>query len=449
MGPAATRKILLGNSAPVPRYTSYPTAQHFSPRIGSAAYADWLAHLPQHTKLSLYFHIPFCQTLCWYCGCNTKAVRRHEPVTGYLAVLAKEVASVAARVPADHEVAHIHWGGGTPNILSPDDIRQLDTTVRSAFKVAKDVEFGVEIDPRHIEAGQVAAFAAAGVTRVSLGVQDFDPAVQEAISRHQSFEDTKRAADLFRAAGVASVNIDLVYGLPHQTRESVERTIEQVLTLNPDRIAVFGYAHLPARFSHQKMIEDAALPDLVERFGQSQRMARRLAAAGFVRIGLDHYAQPHDPLAAKPLKRNFQGYTTEDAEVLLGFGASAIGQLPQGYVQNAVSTGEYTARINSNGLATVRGLELSPSDRIRAYVIEKLMCDLVFSSSELIYKFGQEALPLSEEADALVDSDREGLVERTADGFRVTERGRPFVRTICACFDAYLNHTPAQYSLAV
>lgn len=449
MGPVKTRRKLLQNAAPVPRYTSYPTAQHFSARIGPAAYADWLGALPPRAKLSLYFHIPFCQSLCWYCGCTTKAAQRHDPVTSYLAVLAGEVAAVAARVPAGHEVAHIHWGGGTPNILTADDIRALNATIRGAFKIAQDAEFAVEIDPRHIEADQVAAFASAGVTRVSLGVQDFDPSVQEAINRTQSFDATKRAAELFREAGIASLNIDLVYGLPHQTRESVERTIEQVLTLDPDRIAVFGYAHLPARFSHQKLIDESVLPDVVERFGQSQRMARRLAAAGYVRVGLDHYARPRDALAAKPLKRNFQGYSTETADALLGFGASAIGQLPQGYVQNAVSSGEYAAKITSHGLATVRGLELTAEDGIRAFAIEKLMCDLVFSSAELICKFGAAALPIVEEADALVDSDREGFVERTADGFRVTEHGRPFVRTICSCFDAYLGQTPAQYSLAV
>jgi oxygen-independent coproporphyrinogen-3 oxidase len=288
-----------------------------------------------------------------------------------------------------------------------------------------------------------------GVTRVSVGVQDFDDDVQAAIGRHQSFAATKAAVDAFRHGGVRSVNIDLMYGLPHQTRRSIDRTLRRVLELEPDRIAAFGYAHLPARLKHQRLIDEAALPDVVERYAQSRRIARRLEASDYVRIGLDHFAKPGDPLARGPVNRNFQGYTTDSASALLGIGASAIGRLPQGYVQNAVAAGDYIRRIRDCGLAAARGIELSMDDRVRAYVIERLMCDGTFSRSDIERRFGAAAGPVLADAELLVQSDQGGLVAATADGFRVTEAGRPFVRTICACFDAYMGTEGARYSPGV
>lgn len=437
-------------SAPVPRYTSYPTAPHFSPEVGPELYAKWLGELPESERLSLYFHIPFCDTLCWYCGCNTKAVRQHKPVAAYLEPLLVEVDRVADLIgDGKRQVSHIHFGGGSPNVLHPADIRRLDESIRARFDIVTGAEYAVEIDPRHMPEDRVVAFAEAGVNRISFGVQDFNRQVQEAINRLQSFEITKAAADLFRKHGVKALNIDLVYGLPHQTTASVIETLRQVLDLGPDRIAIFGYAHLPARLKHQRQIPDETLPDAMARFEQQDRLSAFLESHGFARIGLDHFARRADTLATKPINRNFQGYTTDAAETLIGFGASAIGKLPQGFVQNAVLAPDYSQRIRQGGLATARGLALTADDRIRGFVIERLMCDLAFPKQELSRRFGDAAQAILAEAETIVAADADHLVERTADGFRVTDRGRPFVRSIAARFDTYLANGKATHSSGV
>ncbi|MFA5898528.1 MAG: oxygen-independent coproporphyrinogen III oxidase [Hyphomicrobium sp.] len=436
-------------SAPVPRYTSYPTAPHFSPNVSADTYRAWLAELPADVRLSLYFHIPFCDSLCWYCGCCTKAVQRYEPVAEYLTSLYAEAAHVAGLLPAGHEVAHIHWGGGSPNILTPDDIGHLAETHRRLFRVREDAEFAVEIDPRGLDDARIAAFARAGVTRVSLGIQDFDTKVQAAINRKQSFAETQAAVTGFRAHGVEALNVDLVYGLPHQTRASLQNTVEQVLELRPTRIAAFGYAHLPERLKHQRLIPTATLPDTVERFAQASRLARILMRSGYVRIGLDHFALPDDPLAKGQLARNFQGYTTDTADTLIGLGASAIGRLPQGYVQNHPATAEYARRIANDGLATSRGIALTDNDRMRGFVIERLMCDLAFPARELRTRYGHQSEEILREARALLEADQDRLIESDGEAFRVTDRGRPFVRTIAACFDSYLDATTARHAPGV
>lgn len=437
-------------SAPVPRYTSYPTAPHFSPKIGPDTYARWLKALPGGSNISLYFHFPFCTQLCWYCGCNTKAVRRYEPVQAYVSALLREIETIGAILGTSQRVTHIHWGGGSPNVLEPADIERAGAAIRSAFSIAPQAEFAVEIDPRTLCDEQVTAFAGIGVNRVSLGVQDFEEQVQAAINRIQSFEATKRALDLFRAHGIGSVNIDLVYGLPHQTRQSVNKTILKVIDLAPDRIAIFGYAHLPARIKHQRLIDEKALPGITERFGQSRRLHRIVTAAGYKTVGLDHYARPADKLADDSIRRNFQGYTTDAADALIGLGASSIGQFPQGYVQNATAAGAYQALVEAGGFATVRGVELTMDDRVRAAVIERLMCGFDFSRSDLVSRFGSStAAPVIADAEALLEADADGLVMPTPDGFAMTDLGKPFVRSICACFDAYLGQGQAQHALAV
>lgn len=436
-------------SAPVPRYTSYPTAPHFSASVGPMEFAEGLRRLTPSQALSLYVHIPFCAQMCWYCGCNTKATRNVNTIQHYLEHLKTEILMVAALVPGDKPLSHIHWGGGSPNSLSAAQIRVLSETLRTSFHIGPETEFAVEIDPRWLDDDQITAFAESGVNRASIGVQDFNPDVQTAINRVQSVEMTKRAVDELRKAGVGGVNIDLVYGLPHQTRDSVANTIEEVIRLAPDRIALFGYAHLPSRAKHQSMIDETTLPDSVERFAQSRRAQRLLTEAGYVTIGLDHFAKPGDPLARGDIKRNFQGYTTDKAQALIGVGASSISQLPTGYFQNAVPRQDYERRVADTGLATVKGVLLTEDDKMRANVIERLMCDFEFSRSSLQNVFGERAQPLIEEAEQLVASDQEGLVEKTPDGFRVTPRGQPFVRAIAACFDAYLETGNARFSAGV
>lgn len=440
---------MTAHSTPVPRYTSYPTAPHFSPKIDHGQYASWLSALPDGGDLSLYVHIPFCHQLCWYCGCNTKATQQYAPVVSYLRSLAREINHVAERLP-DHRVVQIHWGGGSPNILAPADICALSDAIRARFNVDRDAEFAVEMDPRHLDPEQIQAFSNAGISRLSLGVQDFNEAVQAAIGRAQSFEMTRRAVDAFRNLGVASINIDLMYGLPRQTMESVERTAAQVLALEPDRIAVFGYAHLPQRMKHQRLMPVQALPNVAERLAQSARIGQILVEHGYVRVGFDHYAKPTDKLAAGNIARNFQGYTTDRCSALIGIGASAIGRLPQGYVQNAVAAADYARRIEQDGLATAKGIELSSDDKARGYVIEQLMCELRFSAADVREKCGASADDILRDADRVLEADENAdFVRRTADGFVVTERGRPFLRSICAHFDAYLEGSHALHSSSV
>ncbi|MBL8564907.1 MAG: oxygen-independent coproporphyrinogen III oxidase [Hyphomicrobiaceae bacterium] len=442
-------EMLKKYAAPVPRYTSYPTAPHFSPKVDAATYAEWLRATSADTPLSLYAHVPFCKEMCWYCGCSTKVTQRHEPIARYLNALEKEIATVSRHLPHANRVGHVHWGGGSPSILEADDILRLAAALKSHFNFAPDAEFAVEIDPRGLDEERIAAFAKAGVNRVSIGVQDFDEAVQVAINRMQSFEQTEFVVRTFRAHGVRSINIDLVYGLPHQTRSTLEQTLQRVLTLAPDRIALFGYAHLPARITHQRLIDEAALPDMTERFAQANRATNRLTQAGYVTVGLDHFALPDDTLATGKVHRNFQGYTTDKAAALIGFGASSIGRLPQGYVQNATPVADYERRVENGGLATVRGHAMSTDDSVRGLVIERLMCDFRFPTEELRERFGADAESVIEEAHMLASSENDDLVEPEGEGFRVTEKGRLFIRSICSVFDSYFGQGTATHSSGV
>jgi oxygen-independent coproporphyrinogen III oxidase len=435
----------------VPRYTSYPTAPHFSERTGANEYRSWLAALPADARLSLYLHVPYCDELCWYCGCNTKATQKYEPVSTYVAHLINEIDLVCEAVGDKRVADHIHFGGGSPSILKADDILCLGERLRGLAEISDDAEFAVEVDPRKIDEERIAAFAAIGVNRLSVGVQDFAPQVQMAINRMQSYEKTQAVIDDFRRHGVQSVNIDLVYGLPYQTQESVERTIEQVLLLKPDRVALFGYAHLPERLTHQRLLPSEHLPGSLERFAQANCAAKSLVDAGYVRVGLDHFARPDDRLARGDVRRNFQGYTTDEAGVLIGIGASAIGRLPQGYVQNAVSTAEYQRRVEAGKLATQRGHAMSQDDEIRALVIERLMCGLHFPEHELVERYGDAARGVVDAARELLKSETDGLIcaDPDGDGFRVTEKGRLFVRSVASVFDAYLNTAEVRHSAGV
>jgi oxygen-independent coproporphyrinogen-3 oxidase len=436
-----------------PRYTSYPTAPHFHPGVGPESYRNWLSTLPSDASLSLYMHVPFCDTLCWFCGCHTKITRRYEPIAEYLEALLREIAAVADAAPKAARVAHMHWGGGSPTILEPKDILRLAGAARAAFRFAPDAEFAVEVDPRGMTEEAVKALAASGLTRVSLGVQDFDPKVQEKINRIQTFEETKHVVQLFRNAGVRSLNIDAIYGLPGQHEAELLRTLDLALELKPDRIALFGYAHVPWMKTHQSQINEAELAGVVERYHLAEAAGERLTRAGFERIGVDHFALPSDTLAAAArqhrVQRNFQGYTVDPADALLGFGASAIGRLPQGYVQNEPAIKRYQRSVEAGDFATARGVAFSEEDCVRGGIIERLMCDMTFSSrtiAGLPAELARGALACA--AQALAE-DRDGFLRQTPDGFVVTELGRPFVRTIAARFDAYLARQEGRHSLAV
>lgn len=447
------RALISAYAQPVPRYTSYPTAPHFHSDIGPDEQVKWIEELEPASSLSLYFHIPYCDTLCWFCGCHTKITRRYDPVANYIPALEAEMRLISDHVPGGVRVTSVHWGGGSPTMLSPEDIDRLASGIHRHFNVAPEAEFAIEIDPRGLDAGRIDALAAAGVTRASIGVQDFDPTVQAAINRVQSFDETRQAVMWLREAGITSINIDAMYGLPHQTPEAVTGTMEKVVSLAPDRIALFGYAHVPWMKRHQSMIDDAALPDSVERFHQSNLAASLLRAAGYRQIGLDHFARQDDALAlaldAGTLRRNFQGYTCDTADALVGFGASAISCLPQGYSQNETAISKYRTQVENGQPATVRGVTLEHEDVVRRWVIERIMCDFAFSGQALNQQFGACCDFIEQEARDMEQFERDALIERTEDGFRVTEAGRPFVRAICAQFDAYLTTKKVSHSAAV
>jgi oxygen-independent coproporphyrinogen-3 oxidase len=418
----------------VPRYTSYPTAPHFGAGIGAETYAQWLAAVPEGADVSLYLHVPFCDRLCLYCGCNTAVVRHEAPKRAYARHLAAEAAMVAAALGRRARVTAVHWGGGTPTCLPADCLTSIMNDVHDLFDVAPEAEIAIEIDPVSLTAEALGAIAQMGVNRASLGVQDFDERVQEAIGRPQSFGETKAAADRLRALGIASLNLDLIYGLPFQTEESVARTARQALALGAERIAVFGYAHVPWMKKHQALIRDETLPGAAARFAQTSLIRRILEEeGGYIAVGLDHFALPGDAMAravqSGALQRGFQGYTTDAAPVLIGLGASSIGALPQGYVQNASSAAAYNAAIAGQEFATARGVALSAQDRLRRDVINAIMCDLT-----------AEIPPaLLSEAAVLEDFAADGLVAWDGRRVVVTARGRPFVRNVAAVFDAYLQ----------
>ncbi len=445
--------LITAYAHPVPRYTSYPTAPHFHGDVGPNQQTGWIEALDPASSLSLYFHIPYCDTLCWFCGCHTKITRRYDPVANYIPALEAEMRLVRASVPAGVRVTSVHWGGGSPTMLSPPDIERLASGIDQYFDVEPDAEFAIEIDPRGLDRGRIDALAKGGVTRASIGVQDFDPTVQAAINRVQSFDETSQVVRWLRDAEISSINIDAMYGLPHQTLDAVTDTMEKVVSLAPDRVALFGYAHVPWLKRHQSMIDEAALPNTVERFRQSTLAAQLLIAAGYRQIGLDHFARSNDGLAraldAGTLRRNFQGYTSDTADALIGFGASAISCLPQGYSQNETAIAQYRARVEGDQLATVRGVSLGLEDVVRRWVIERIMCDFAFSGRALTERFETNIDAVLEEARGMGRFERDALIEATEDGFRVTQAGRPFVRAICAHFDAYLQTRDVGHSAAV
>lgn len=436
---------------PLPRYTSYPTAPHFG-AVDADVYRGWLAALPADAETSLYLHLPFCRSMCWYCGCHTTITARDEPIARYLAALHEEIRLVADAVPGRLSARHVHFGGGTPTLMKPDQFVALMDALRERFTIEPDSEVAIEIDPRTLEPAMIDALAAGGITRASLGVQSFDPVVQRAINRIQTYEQTAAATEGLRGAGIRAVNFDLIYGLPHQSVASCLETVEQAVALAPDRFAVFGYAHVPDFKRHQRKIEEAALPGGAERHAQAEAIAEALVDAGYVRIGLDHFARPGDSLAQAlsngSLHRNFQGYTTDSCETLLGFGASSIGRLPQGYVQNAVLIGDYQRRIADGALAVSKGRACAPEDRLRAAVIERIMCDYRVDLGEVCARFGADPDQLADNA-GLERIIADGVARREGNVIMLDEDARPLVRVLAAAFDEYLGRAPARHSRAV
>mgnify|MGYP001255520308 CR=1 FL=1 len=436
--------------ARVPRYTSYPTAPAFSPAICAAHQAEALAALDPSDPVSVYIHIPFCERLCWFCACRTQGTQTLAPVESYIATLEQELALLARVLPRGLRMGRLHWGGGTPTILPPALIHRLAQAVKAVIPPVPGCEFSVEIDPTMVDRARIGALAAEGMTRASIGIQDFDPLVQQAIGRLQPFDVTRACVEDLRDAGIGSLNADLVYGLPHQTAARLTDTVAKVLELAPDRIALFGYAHVPWVSKRQRLIDETALPRERERFRLAELAARRFRDAGFQSIGIDHFARPGDGLAAAAasgrLRRNFQGYVDDGCATLIGLGASSISRLPAGFVQNAAATPAYVQRIEAGQLAGARGHWMSGEDLLRARAIEMIMCGFCLDLAELRATFGPDADRLRPEMLALADRFGD-FVSLRGDRLEIRPEGRALTRIAARAFDA---HSPeeARYSQA-
>ncbi len=437
----------------VPRYTSYPTAPHFRDDFAPATYADWLRQTDPARPVSLYLHVPFCREVCYYCGCNMKLAASYAPVAAYAEALHAEIELVAALLPKGLPVAHLAWGGGTPTALSPDDLAALMDRLRRHFAFTADAELSIESDPRTLTPAMAARIGALGFTRASFGVQEFDPKVQQAINRIQPPDMVARAVDGLRGAGVSRINFDLIYGLPHQTEQTLLATIDTAAAMRPDRVALFGYAHVPWMAKKQRLIDEAALPGGEARARQATSAADALAAHGYQSIGLDHFALPDDSMAIAArrgtLRRNFQGYTTDPAETLIGFGATAIGRSPFGHVQNIGETGAWSRAVYAGTLPVAKGVALTAEDRLRGHVIERLMCDGHVDTDHAAEALG---LPPGWCADETAELDRmaaNGLLTRTGPAITLSAEGRKLSRVVAAVFDTYLAAGRARHSVAV
>ncbi len=447
------REILKKYDRLVPRYTSYPTAPQFQDGVDGELYTDWLRSLDPDIALSLYVHVPFCDTMCWFCGCNTKIVNRYAPIEAYLDTLMDEIDLIVGILGPKRIANHIHWGGGSPTILKPEHLLRLANKLRENFTLSVDAEFAVEIDPRGLDDSALEALAEGGITRASIGVQDINPIVQKAVNRIQPVEVTRHVIDTLRSLGITAINIDLMYGLPYQTVEGVIRTVDTVLEMQPDRLALFGYAHVPWMKTHMKQINEEVLPGRDERYDQMLAASTRLEENGYRWIGLDHFAKQSDDMSiahdAGLLHRNFQGYTIDPCDALVGLGASSIGAHPNGYIQNHSPVRTWRACIEDGKVPTAKGLVLSDDDRLRRAIIERLMCDLRVDVAELCKDYDRQPQDMLSCFDSLKSLQDDGLCQ--IDGWRVEipEQSRILMRTVASAFDKYLSPDAKRHSRAV
>ena len=436
----------------VPRYTSYPTAPHFSPAVTAETYGAWLDEAgASGAPISLYLHIPYCRSICHYCGCTTKAARRDAPLEAYAATLRREIALVAERL-GPVEISHLHWGGGTPNILPAAEMAAIVADLRSRFRFMDDMEHAVELDPRHVTAEGARAMAALGINRASLGVQTLEPIVQKAIGRIQPLSVVADAFAALREGGIAAINADLMYGLPLQTADHLRATAEAMLPLRPDRFAIFGYAHVPWMKRHQSLIDEGTLPGAEERLAQASLMRGLIEAGGYVPIGIDHFALAGDPLAEAAaeghLHRNFQGYTDDDAPVLIGLGASSISRTRKGFAQNAVDEHGWRRAVENGALPIVRGKAFEGDDLMRAAVIERLLCDFEVDLSTIAHAHDRCALDFAGDLARLAPLATSGWVEVSPTRVVIRENRVELARVVAAAFDTYLGQG-GRHSVAV
>jgi oxygen-independent coproporphyrinogen-3 oxidase len=426
--------------AKVPRYTSYPTAPHFDGTAGPSDVSTWIGAVPEGAQISLYVHVPFCRRLCWFCACRTQGTQSDRPVRAYLDTLKTEIAMLGRILPRGVHLSRLHWGGGTPTLLQPGMMDELASAIRAIAPFTETTEFSVEIDPNEVDAPRLDALAAAGMTRASIGVQDFDEQIQHSIGRMQGYDITRWAVEEIRARGIASLNADILYGLPHQTGARITESVQKLLSLDPDRVALYGYAHVPWMAKRQQMIPSAALPTPQDRLALFETARRLFEWDGYDEIGIDHFARSADGLSIARktgrLRRNFQGYTDDSSDVLIGLGASSISRFPQGYAQNAPATGAYTSAIHAGRFATTRGHVFTDADRLHGRMIEALMCDFRIDAAEITRDFdiSPEALHglLSE-----VDHAFAGHLALDESGLAVPPAARPLTRMIARRLDLY------------
>jgi oxygen-independent coproporphyrinogen-3 oxidase len=441
-----------------PRYTSYPTADRFVEAFTSDHFVQALEQRRSGAAamvlpLSLYVHIPFCESLCYYCACNKIITKHHERGEAYLRYLSREVDLHTAHLGVGQVVSQLHLGGGTPTFLSDGELRELMAMLRRSFTLAPGGEYSIEVDPRTVDAGRLATLAELGFNRLSFGVQDFDPVVQKAVHRTQPAEQVFALVASARQLGFESINVDLIYGLPQQTPESFDRTLAQVNELRPDRIALYAYAHLPERFKPQRRIITAELPNADAKLSMLSRSLAAFENAGYVYVGMDHFALPNDALAVAKrqgrLHRNFQGYSTQPDCDLLGLGVSAIGRVGATYSQNAKTLEEYYDHLDQGRLPVVRGLALTRDDLLRRAVIMALMCqgELQYESIDLAYLIDFKSY-FAAELETLAGMEKQGLVEVSDTGIQVTAMGWFFVRGVAMVFDRHLqaDRTRARFS---
>lgn len=445
LGKYATRQV--------PRYTSYPTAVQFHDGVDAALYAQWLRSLDPSQPASLYLHVPFCRQLCWYCACNMKLAARDAPLAQYAATLRQEIDLLAAHLPGRLNLTHLHWGGGTPTALVVDDMERTMDAVRANFDIAEGAELAIESDPRTLTAEMIDCIGRQGFTRASFGVQEFDPTVQAAINRIQPPEMVADSVEGLRARGVSGINFDLIYGLPHQTVDTLLETIRLCVEMRPDRIALFGYAHVPWMAKKQRLIDQAALPGAAERISQAAAAAKALGSYGYQAIGLDHFALPEDGLsiaaANGTLKRNFQGYTTDQATSLLGVGATSIGRTPMGHVQNIAETGAWARAVEAGTLPVAKGYALTADDALRGHVIEALMCVGKVDLDAAASRFDADSTWYADAEEDLVQLEQDGLIARDGTCISVTDEGAALVRVVAAVFDSFHADRPARHAVAV
>jgi oxygen-independent coproporphyrinogen-3 oxidase len=425
-----------------PRYTSYPPATKFTEALTWPELAEKILENNKTDRdLSLYFHIPFCETLCWFCGCTTVITLNHSQGQTYIDYLEKEVAQMATLINPRRKVVQLHFGGGSPTFLAPDEIRRLGQIIHKHFKFSTDMEAGVEIDPRRLTRDHVVALKEIGFNRASLGVQDFDPAVQEAVHRIQPREMTQQTIDWLREMKFSSINLDLIYGLPHQTVESFDRTLDIVLAMQPDRLAVFSYAHVPWVKPAQKILEQKVLPPPETKLQLLKTVIERLTEKDrYIYIGMDHFARAKDELVMaqrnKTLQRNFQGYSTHGQSDIYAFGMSAISQIPDAYWQNEKDLLKYYAALDAGKVPLSRGYVVSDEDKIRRDTIMRVMCDLGLDYAAMSNRLGINFTSHFErEIESLAAFEADGLVRRSENGLEVTDIGRLFIRNIAMCFD--------------